>query len=132
MPVKLDFPDRNTRIHFEKTLRKHCGVKATISLPFQIRRFQSLYLEALRDRYKGRVITTRPDTPTMSMVAFMKNEGGRGWLRCRETVPIPRGIMLPGTVIPNRVDLPVVAGAGRDDDDDALLVEASISAESQP
>jgi hypothetical protein len=132
MLVKLDFPDRNTRIHFEKTLRKHCGVKATISLPFQIRRFQSLYLEALWDRYKGRVITARPDTSTMSMVAFMKNEGNRGWSRCRETVPIPRGILLPGTVIPNRVDLPVVAGAGRDDDDNALLVEASISAESQP
>jgi hypothetical protein len=40
--------------------------------------------------------------------------------------------MLPGTAIPNRVDLPEVAGAGRVDDDDALLVEASISAESQP
>jgi hypothetical protein len=132
MPVKLDFPDRNTRIHFEKTLRKHCGIKATISLPFQIRKFQSLYLDALRDRYKGRVITARPDTSTMSMVAFMKNEGGRGWSRCRESVLIPRGIMLPGSTIPNRVDLPEVAGTGRDDDDDALLVEASISAESQP
>jgi hypothetical protein len=131
MPVKLDFPDRNTRIHFEKTLRKHCGIKATISLPFQIRKFQSLYLDALRDRYKGRVITARPDTSTMSMVAFMKNEGGRGWSRCRETVPIPRGIMLPGSTIQNRVDLPEVAGTGMDDDD-ALLVEASISAESQP
>jgi hypothetical protein len=132
MPVKLDFPDRNTRIHFEKTLRKHCGIKATISLPFQIRKFQSLYLDALRDRYKGRVITARPDTSTMSMVAFMKNEGGRGWSRCRETVPIPRGIMLPGSTIQNRVDLPEVVSTGRDDDDDALLVEASISAESQP
>jgi hypothetical protein len=132
MPVKLDFPDRNTRIHFEKTLRKHCGVKATISLPFQIRKFQSLYLDAMRDRYKGRVITARPDTSTMSMVAFMKNEGSRGWSRCRETVLIPRGIMLPGTVLPNRVDLPVVVGTDRVDNDDALLVEASISAESQP
>jgi hypothetical protein len=40
--------------------------------------------------------------------------------------------MLPGTVLQNRVDLPAVVGADRDDDDDALLVEASISAESQP
>ncbi len=24
MPVKLEFPDKNTRIHFEKTLRKYC------------------------------------------------------------------------------------------------------------
>jgi hypothetical protein len=46
--------------------------------------------------------------------------------------PIPKGIMLPSYVFPNRVDLPTVAddemGVG---DDDALLVEASIGAESQ-
>jgi hypothetical protein len=131
MPVKLDFPDRDTRIHFEKTLRKHCGMKATISLPFQIRKYQSLFLDALRDRYKGRAISARPDTSTLSMVAFMKNEEDRGWSRCRETVPIPRGILLPGAVIPNRVDLPVVADNNRADDEEALLVEASISAESQ-
>ncbi len=33
MPVKLEFQNRNNRIHFEKTLRKHCNLKATISLP---------------------------------------------------------------------------------------------------
>jgi hypothetical protein len=131
MPVRLDFPDKNTRIHFEKTLRKHCGMKATISLPFKIRKYQSLFLDAMRNRYNGRVITARPDTSTLSMVAFMKNESGGGWSRCRETVPIPRGILLPGAVIPTRVDLPVVVNTDRDDDDDALLVEASMSAESQ-
>jgi hypothetical protein len=131
MPVKLDFPDRDTRIHFEKTLRKHCGMKATISLPFQIRQYQALFLDALRNRYKGRAISARPNTSTLSMVAFMKNEGDRGWSRCRETVPIPRGILLPGAAIPSRVDLPVVVDNNRADDDEALLVEASISAESQ-
>jgi hypothetical protein len=40
--------------------------------------------------------------------------------------------MLPGSTIPNRVELPVVADPGTGDEDDALLVEASISAESQP
>jgi hypothetical protein len=65
------------------------------------------------------------------MVAFMKNEGDRGWSRCRETVPIPRGILLPGAAIPSRVDLPAMADNNRADDEDALLVEASISAESQ-
>jgi hypothetical protein len=131
MPVRLDFPDRNTRIHFEKTLRKHCGMKATISLPFKIRKYQSLFLDAMRNRYNGRVITARPDTSTLSMVAFMKNESGGGWSRCRETVPIPRGILLPGAVVPTRVDLSVVVNTDRDDDEDALLVEASMSAESQ-
>jgi hypothetical protein len=133
MPVKLDFPDRNTWIHFERTLRKQCAMKASISLPFQIRRYQSLFLKAMKERYADRIITVRPDTPTLSLVAFMKNEGGAGWLRCRETLAIPRGIMLPNFVIPNRVDLPAVVGASMDtvDDDDALLLEASIGAESQ-
>ncbi len=40
MPVKLDFPDKNTRIHFEKTVRKHCNLKASISLPKPIRKYQ--------------------------------------------------------------------------------------------
>jgi hypothetical protein len=132
MPVKLDFPDKNTRSHFERTLRKHCKIKATMSLPFPLRKYQSLFLSALRERYSGRFITARPDIPSLSMVAFMKEEDGHGWKRCPETVPIPRGIMLPGYSVPNRVELPAVVGAGTGDDDDALLVEASITAESQP
>jgi hypothetical protein len=132
MPVKLDFPDRNTRIHFERTLRKHCGMKASMSLPFQIRKYQGLFYKAMKARYPDRIVMVRPDTPSLSFVAFVKNEGGSGWTRCRETVPIPKGIMLPSYVFPNRVDLPTVAddemGIG---DDDALLVEASIGAESQ-
>ncbi len=41
--------------------------------------------------------------------------------------------MLPNFVFPNCVDLPemVAGGMGVGDDDDALLVEASIGAESQ-
>jgi hypothetical protein len=40
--------------------------------------------------------------------------------------------MLPSFSIPNRVELPVMDGTSTGDDEDALLVEASISAESQP
>ncbi len=46
-------------------------------------------------------------------------------------MPIPRGILLPGAAIPSKVELPAVVNTNRADDDDALLVEASISAESQ-
>jgi hypothetical protein len=112
-------------------------MKASMSLPFQFRRYQSLFLKGMKDRYAGRVVTVRPDTPTLSLVAFMKNEEGGGWSKCRESVPIPRGIMLPNFAIPNRVDLPAepTVGAGIDpavgDEDDAMLVAASIGAESQ-
>jgi hypothetical protein len=132
MPVKMDFPDKNTRIHFEKTLRKHCGMKASISLPFQIRKYQAMFLNAIKTRYVGRVVMARPDISSLSLVAFMKDEGGSGWSRCRESVAIPRGILLPGFDFPNRVHLPVVVDASIGDEDDALLVEASIGAESQP
>jgi hypothetical protein len=46
MPVKLDFPDKNTRLHFERTLRKHCGIKASMSLPFQIRTIAAKKIDA--------------------------------------------------------------------------------------
>jgi hypothetical protein len=87
----------------------------------------------MKNRYADRTIMVRPDTSTLSLVAFMKNEGGSGWSRCRESLAIPRGIMLPTFEIPNRVELPTVDSdhMGAVDDDDALLVEASIGAESQ-
>ncbi len=132
MPVKLDFPDRHTRIHFERTLKKHCGLKASMSLPFNIRKYQSLFLAAMKTRYNNRVVTVRPDISTLSLVAFMKNKTGAGWSKCRESIPIPCRIMLPDFEIPNRVDLPDVGlGPAMGDDDGALLVEASIGAESQ-
>jgi hypothetical protein len=71
----------------------------------------------------------RPDTASLSLVAFMKEEGA--WTRCQEKVPIPRGIMLPGATLPNRVELPPAAAHGFGDADDELLVEAYIGAESQ-
>ncbi len=86
----------------------------------------------MRSRYAGRIVSVRPDTANMSLIAFMKEEGGGSWLKCRESVPIPRGIMLPGFSFPNRLDLPGVADPGIGDDDEALLIAASIGAESQP
>ncbi len=109
MPVKLDFPDRNTRTHFQSTLRKHCNLKASIFLPAPIRKYQSLYLNAVRERHPGKAVMVCPDTANMSLVAFVKDEGVGAWSRCPGLHPIPRGIMLPGYLIPNRIDLPAAA-----------------------
>jgi hypothetical protein len=40
------------------------------------------------------IVTVRPDTSSLALIAFLKNKGGTGWSRCQETLPIPRGIML--------------------------------------
>jgi hypothetical protein len=100
-----------------------------MSLPTPLKKYQALFLNALREKYK--IVIARPDTRTMSLVAFHKEDGVGGWERCRETQPIPRNIMLPGFVLPNRIDL--AAGATNElcDTNDDLLVEASMVAESQ-
>jgi hypothetical protein len=130
MPVKLEFQNRNNRIHFRKTLRKHCNLKATMSLPTIIRKYQTLFLNALRERYRDKIVMVRPDVRSLSLVAFQKEDGAVRWQRCRETQPILRDILLSGFVLPNRIDLANPTTELCDVDDD-LLVEASIGAESQ-
>jgi hypothetical protein len=131
MPVKLDFPDKNTRIHFERTLRQNCKQKAQMSLPNKIWKYQTAYRTALKEKYPGKVVMVRVDTAAMSLVAHTKDEGDVTWTRCPGDWPLPRGIMLPGFPLVTRVDLsPVgdtVAGG-----DEAMLVAATIGAESQP
>jgi hypothetical protein len=107
MPIKVDFPDRGTRINFERVMRKHCGLRVTMSLPPPIRRFQGLFLKAMKERYRGQVVMARAEISSMSMVAFHKMEGDTKWERCSESVPIPTGIMLPDFVMPGSVPLPV-------------------------
>jgi hypothetical protein len=132
MPVRLDFPDRNTRIHFERTVRKHCNLKASVSLPAPIRKYQGMYLQAMKERHRGKFVMVRPDIASLGLVAFIKEEGDRAWTRCPGSHPIPRGILLPDFTMPNHVDLPSGSLMDDADGDDDLLVAASIGAESQP
>ncbi len=131
MPVKLDFPDRNTRIHFERTVRKHCNLKVSISLPKPIRKYQGLFLQAMREKHCGKTVMVRPDASSLSLVSFLKEDGERAWTRCPVQHPIPRNIMLPGYIMPNRIELPGGADTDLADSEDAMLVAASIGAESQ-
>jgi hypothetical protein len=101
-------------------------------LPTKIRQYQALYLNAVKVRYPGRAVMVRPDTASLSLVALVKEEGGAAWTRCPGGHPIPRGIMLPDFKLPNRIDLPATGDAELGDGDDAMLVAASIGAESQP
>jgi hypothetical protein len=107
MPIRIDFPDRNTRIHFERTVRKHYELNASISLPKSIRQVQSAFLSAMRARNPGKIVMVRPDVPSLSFVAFLKEDDEGGWTRHPEQYPIPRGIMLPGFTPPSRILSPM-------------------------
>jgi hypothetical protein len=74
----------------------------------------------------------RPDTASLTLITLVKEEGGGAWRRCPGGHPIPRDIMLPSYKLPNRVDVPIADVPELGDDEDAMLVAASIGAESQP
>jgi hypothetical protein len=95
MPLKLRFEDRNSRLHFERTMKTFCGLRAVMSLPKKIRDEQSLFAKALRDRYPEEMVTVRPDVASLHLVAFKKRATDRRWVRCSETMPIPHNILLP-------------------------------------
>jgi hypothetical protein len=115
MPIKFRFDDRNTRLHFERTIRENCGLSAKMSLPKPIRDEQSLFVRALKSRYPDEVITARPDVGTFHFVAFHKKHMEKKWVRCQESIPIPHNILMPDYKVREAIVLPpvlVVATAG--------------------
>jgi hypothetical protein len=109
MPVKLRFDDKNSRLHFERTIKSVCGLRAAMSLPKPIREEQAVLAKALRDRYLGFIITVRPEPDTLHWAAFRKVHGEGKWTKCQEMVPIPNGILLPGYTIRKEIPLPPAA-----------------------
>jgi hypothetical protein len=81
MAISLEFLDRNTRIHFECTVQKHCALKASLSLPKLTRKIQSAYLTAVSPCHPGVMAMIRLDTAEMSFVAYLKEESGNRWTR---------------------------------------------------
>jgi hypothetical protein len=106
MPIKFKFDDRNTRLHFERTIKAECGLRAVMSLPKPIREEQSLFLQAMRARYPDCAVTARPDIGSLHFIAFMKKATEKRWTRCSESVPIPCGIMLPDYKVRSAIVLP--------------------------
>jgi hypothetical protein len=106
MPIKLKFEDRNTWLHFERTIKANCGLRAVMSLPKPIGEEQAIFVRALRDCYPDEIVTARPDSPSLHFIAFKKRYNEKKWTKCSETVPIPHGIMLPDYKVRTAVVLP--------------------------
>jgi hypothetical protein len=95
MPVKFKFDDRSSRINFEKTLKEHCGLRASISLPKPIRMEMGAFQRALRAKYPDQVVVVRLDTNKKAFYALRKVHGADSWTKCDEGLALPAGILLP-------------------------------------
>jgi len=85
MPVVVNFEDRSSRIFFENTLRDKCGIRATMSLPFGIRNELKKFHEEIKGEHAGMIVMTRPDIQSLSLVAFIKQDGCPVWTRLEKT-----------------------------------------------
>ena len=88
MPVRLEFEDRGGRLHFERTMRDKCGIKATMSLPLGLRVAQKASLATLKREYPDKICMIRPDVESLSFVAMIKNDGDKKWVTLPNKLPI--------------------------------------------
>ena len=106
VPIRLTFSDRETRMHFERTVRANTGLKASQSLPPVLRSQMAAFRKALEARYEGDMIMTRPDSINLEFIAFRRGGGVGKWEQLPETFSIPPHCMLPGYQAPESIVLP--------------------------
>jgi hypothetical protein len=94
MPVKLEFPDRNSRIYFERMMREKCKIKASMSLPLGIRKEAEACRKVVLEKYPGELVMIRAEAEGLRFVAFHKKDGEGKWVRCPETYRIPFSAVL--------------------------------------
>jgi hypothetical protein len=94
MPVKLEFPDRNSRIYFERMMREKCKIKASMSLPLGIRKEAEACRKVVLEKYPDELVMIRAEAEGLRFVAFHKKDGEGKWVRCPETYRIPFSAVL--------------------------------------
>ena len=111
VPIKLTFPDKDTRMNFERTVRANTGLKVSQSLPPVLRGQMAAFRRALEGKYKGDLIMTRPDPHRLEFVAYRKEGGAGKWDQLPDTYQIPPQCMLPGFKSPDVIVLPPCGAA---------------------
>jgi hypothetical protein len=96
LPVKFKFEDGQARINFEKTLKQHTDLRASMSVPTPIREEMKAFKAALMDRYRGEIVVVRLDTRSAELRAIRKVDKAESWTKCWERFALPHGILLPG------------------------------------
>ena len=93
MPIKLEFEDRGSRIHFERTISASCRMRATMSLPYNIRVAQKNFLDSIKMNYPEEIVMVRVDTEKLRFNVFHKADGGPKWLTGSDWADIPHNIL---------------------------------------
>jgi hypothetical protein len=106
IPIRLVFPDKDTRMNFERTIKANTGLKVSQSLPPVLRGQMAAFRRALEGKYGGDMIMTRPDPHRLEFIAFRRDGGGGKWEQLPDTYQIPPQCMLPGYKVPGAITLP--------------------------
>ena len=94
MPIKLEFPDRSSRIYFERVMREKCNIRASMSLPPGIRKAAETCRRNLLPSYPDEMVMVRAESDGQKFVAFHKRDGEPKWTRHPETFAIPISAVL--------------------------------------
>jgi hypothetical protein len=95
MPIKLEFSDKSSRIHFERVMRKKCKIKAAMSLPTGIRKEAEKCRKAALEMFPGKLVMIRAQSEGQKFAVFHKNDGDPKWVRATDSFPIPLSSVLP-------------------------------------
>jgi hypothetical protein len=95
MPIKLEFPDKSSRIHFERVMREKCKIKAAMSLPFGIRKEAEKVRNIALELFPGEIVMVRAESDGQKFAVFHKKDGEKKWIRSSDTYPIPVSAVLP-------------------------------------
>jgi len=95
LPLKLEFPDRGSRIHFERTMREKCKIRASMSLPPGIRKEAEKYRQLLLAKFPGEIVMVRAESEGLRFAGFHKVDGVGKWIRDPDTCGIPLSAILP-------------------------------------
>jgi hypothetical protein len=95
MPIKLEFPDKSSRMHFERVMREKCKIKAAMSLPPGIRKEAEKVRKTALEKFPGKLVMIRAESDGQQFAVFHKCDGDPKWIRDSETFPIPVSAVLP-------------------------------------
>jgi hypothetical protein len=95
MPIKFVFPDKSSRIHFERTMREKCKLKAAMSLPLGIRKEAEKCRKSALEQFPGEIVMVRAESEGLQFAVFHKKDGDRKWVRSPTSYPIPVSAVMP-------------------------------------